>query len=84
MAPVQQYLIAARFVTTMGHFIALLLLFSTIENNIHAGLDEDYTTTERETANKIAWVIYSNLIKLVKSCWHSYVLFLLSLFSLLW
>jgi hypothetical protein len=56
MAPIQQYLITARFVTTMGHFIALLLLFSTIQNNINASLGDNYTSAEREEANKIAWV----------------------------
>jgi hypothetical protein len=40
----------------MGHFIALLLLFSTIQNNIHASLHDNYTSAEREEATKIAWV----------------------------
>jgi hypothetical protein len=56
MARVQQYLIAARFITTMGHFVALLMLFSTIENNIDASLPDNYTSMQREEATKIAWV----------------------------
>jgi hypothetical protein len=56
MARVQQYLIAARFITTMGHFVALLMLFSTIANNIDASLPDNYTSMQREEATKIAWV----------------------------
>jgi DMSO reductase anchor subunit len=65
MAPVQQYLITARFVTTMGHFIALLLLFSTIQNNINASLGDNYTSAEREEATKIAWVRIESYILLL-------------------
>jgi hypothetical protein len=62
MARVQQYLIAARFITTMGHFVALLMLFSTIENNIDASLPDNYTSMQREEATKIAWVRVSSSI----------------------
>lgn len=56
MAPVQQYLISARFVTTMGHLIALLLLFSTVENNINVSLGDNYSSSTRDAAVNTAWV----------------------------
>ena len=34
------YLIGARFFTTMGHCTALLVLFNTIENNVQKGLED--------------------------------------------
>jgi hypothetical protein len=36
----QDYLISARFLTTMGHLTALVLIFSTIENNIQRALPD--------------------------------------------
>ena len=33
-------LISARFFTTMGHCVALLILFNTIENNVQKGLED--------------------------------------------
>jgi len=56
MASVQQYLISARFITTMGHFIALLLLFSTIDNNIDESLGDNYASGEKSEARETAWV----------------------------
>jgi len=56
MATVQQYLISARFITTMGHFIALLLLFSTIDNNIDESLGDNYDSEEKKWATDTAWV----------------------------
>ncbi len=56
MATVQQCLISARFITTMGHFIALLLLFSTIDNNIDESLGDNYASGEKQMATDTTWV----------------------------
>jgi hypothetical protein len=53
---VQQSLISARFLTTFGHFIALIVLFSTIDNNIEAGLSDNYSDSDRQKAATTAWV----------------------------
>jgi hypothetical protein len=53
---VQQSLISARFFTTFGHFIALIVLFTTIDNNIEAGLGDNYSDSDRQKAATIAWV----------------------------
>jgi hypothetical protein len=53
---VQHSLITARFFATFGHFIALIVLFSTIENNIQAGLPDNYSGEEHKTATNTAWV----------------------------
>lgn len=48
----QDYLISARFLTTIGHLTALVLIFSSIDNNIQKALpDVQYqTNTEYDTA----------------------------------
>lgn len=51
-------MISARFITTMGHLIALLMLFSTIENNIILGLPDDYSPDEKHQATEVSWVCY--------------------------
>lgn len=46
---VQDYLISARFLTTVGHLTALLLIFSSIENNVQKSLADnssDIATTK--------------------------------------
>lgn len=53
---IQQYLISARFITTMGHLIALLMLFSTIDNNINLGLPDNYSPDEKHHATEVSWV----------------------------
>lgn len=53
---VQQSVISARFLTTFGHFIALLILFQTIDNNISLGLKDSPSTAERLKAVNTAWV----------------------------
>ncbi len=55
---IKQSLISARFVTTIGHFIALLVLFSTVDNNIALGLPDNYTSSERHSAATTAWVSF--------------------------
>lgn len=64
MVNIQHYLISVRFITTMGHFIALLILFSTINNNINVSLSDNYSSTERSTAVNTSWVRYINSIAL--------------------
>lgn len=64
MVNIQHYLISVRFITTMGHFIALLILFSTINNNINVSLSDNYSSTERRTAVNTSWVRYINSITL--------------------
>lgn len=56
VAFVQQSVISARFMTTFGHFIALLVLFSTIDNNINLSLPDTYSDEDRRTAANTAWV----------------------------
>lgn len=51
----QQSLISARFLTTFGHFIALLTLFSTVEENVNLGLKDGYSQDEHRTAMTTAW-----------------------------
>jgi hypothetical protein len=58
MVNIQHYLISGRFIATMGHFIALLILFSTINNNINVSLSDNYSSTERSTAVNTSWVRY--------------------------
>jgi hypothetical protein len=53
---VQQYLISARFFTTMGHLVALLILFSTIEHNIMVSLPDGYSSADKQTALESCWV----------------------------
>jgi hypothetical protein len=57
MVSVQQYLISGRFLTTMGHLIALLLLFSTIENNIQVSMGESYSSASYTEAKNESWVM---------------------------
>ena len=64
MVNIQHYLISVRFITTMGHFIALLILFSTINNNINVSLSDNYSSTERSTAVNTSWVRYINSLTL--------------------
>jgi hypothetical protein len=47
---VQQYLISTRFFLTMGHLIALLMLFSTIENNVEKSMSDSASESEKEAA----------------------------------
>mmetsp|Transcript_33833 Transcript_33833/g.34463 ORF Transcript_33833/g.34463 Transcript_33833/m.34463 type:complete len:142 (+) Transcript_33833:173-598(+) len=51
----QTVLITARFYTTMGHIIALLLLFSTIQSNINISLSDNSNSVDREEAIRISW-----------------------------
>eukprot|EP00598_Pedospumella_elongata_P015421 CAMPEP_0185002244 /NCGR_PEP_ID=MMETSP1098-20130426/73372_1 /TAXON_ID=89044 /ORGANISM="Spumella elongata, Strain CCAP 955/1" /LENGTH=125 /DNA_ID=CAMNT_0027529711 /DNA_START=147 /DNA_END=524 /DNA_ORIENTATION=- len=39
----------------MGHFIALLLLFSTIDNNIDESLGDNYDSEEKQWATETSW-----------------------------
>jgi hypothetical protein len=46
----QNQLIACRFFTTIGHFVALLLLFTIVENNIEVLLFHLFVFT-------LSWII---------------------------
>lgn len=59
---IQQSLIAARFFATFGHFIALIVLFTTIPNNIQAGLPDNYSQSQYLTARNTAWVSFRILL----------------------
>ncbi|RYH14016.1 hypothetical protein EON65_34330 [archaeon] len=52
----QQSLVSARLVITFGHFIALLTLFSTVEENVSLALADNYHQNERGKAMRTAWV----------------------------
>jgi hypothetical protein len=47
---VQHYIIATRFIVTMGHLTSLLLLFSTIQNNVNLSFDDEASSSETSTA----------------------------------
>ena len=51
---VQNYTIATRFFTTIGHLTALLLLFSTIKNNVRVTLGDGASTVDEEEAYQTA------------------------------
>jgi len=50
---VQDYLISARFLTTIGHLTALLLIFSSIQNNVEKSLSDSSTGTEKSVAYQV-------------------------------
>jgi len=78
MVNIQHYLISGRFITTIGHFIALLILFSTINNNINVSLSDNHTSTERRIAVNTSWVIITlNCIMLLFFLHVIYILHLL-------
>ena len=54
---IQHSLLAARFFATFGHFIALIVLFQTIENNIEAGLSDGHSQNQYNTARTTSWVL---------------------------
>lgn len=58
---VQHSLITARFFSTFGHFIALIVLFMTIDNNIQAGLPDGYSQADEFHAKRLSWVFISFL-----------------------
>ncbi len=47
---VQDYLISARFLTTIGHLTALLLIFSSIENNVEKSFSDSSSSDEKTRA----------------------------------
>ena len=52
---VQDYLISARFLTTIGHLTALLLIFSSIQNNVEKSLSDSSTGTEKSVAYQVLY-----------------------------
>lgn len=53
---IREYVVAMRFLTTMGHFLALLILFSTIPNNIRVSLGDGVSATDEKVAQQTAIV----------------------------
>lgn len=49
---IQTVLLVARFYTTIGHLIVLLVLFSTIQSNINASLPDNPSSGEKDNATK--------------------------------
>ena len=58
---VRDYLISARFLTTIGHITNVFLLFATIENNIQVSLGDGATTAQHSLAyqSSIAALVFS-------------------------
>lgn len=50
MLTVQDWLIGTRFMTTMGHFVALMILFSTIPSNVNVGLNDGAPQSDYDQA----------------------------------
>ena len=50
----QHMLGACRFLTTLGHLICILLLFSTYKVNVEVGLSDSATDSDRLLANQAA------------------------------
>ena len=55
---VQDYLISARFLTTIGHLTALLLIFSSIQNNVEKSLSDNVSGTEKTIAYQVYILLY--------------------------
>lgn len=52
MGGVQNYILSARFILTIGHLIALLLVLSTLQTNIEASFPDDASTAEKDKATE--------------------------------
>ena len=57
----RDYLISARFLTTIGHITNVFLLFATIENNIQVSLGDGASTAQHSVAyrSSIAALVFS-------------------------
>lgn len=57
----RDYLISARFLTTIGHITNVFLLFATIENNIEVSLGDGASTAQQSLAyrSSIAALVFS-------------------------
>ena len=51
---IREYVVAMRFFTTMGHLLALLILFSTIPNNIRVSLGDGVSAADELVAQQTA------------------------------
>ena len=51
---IKEYIVAMRFFTTMGHFLALLILFSTVPNNIRVSLGDGVSKADELVASQTA------------------------------
>lgn len=51
---IKEYIVAMRFFTTMAHFLALLILFATIPNNIRVSLGDGVLVADEQVARQTA------------------------------
>ena len=51
---IREYVVAMRFITTMGHLLALLILFSTVPNNIRVSLGDGVSAADELVAHQTA------------------------------
>ena len=51
---IREYVVAMRFFTTMGHLLALLILFSTIPNSIRVSLGDGVSAADELVAQQTA------------------------------
>lgn len=58
MARIANYLISARFITTTGHLTALLILFSTIRNNVEMSFADGATGVQRAYDSSIGALVF--------------------------
>ncbi len=54
MLSIQEYLISGRFLSTIGHFTVILLLFSVIKSNIEIGLADSASSSDKAEAESVA------------------------------
>jgi hypothetical protein len=78
MIALQQYLISARFMTTLCHLVSLLLLFPTVKNNIETSLSDTADHEDRLRAQQTAWVCLFLPLSFISLFLLSSFLFLLS------
>jgi len=56
----REWVISARFMSTICHFTCLLISFSTYEGNVQAGISDNASDSDENTARSTAKVITSN------------------------
>lgn len=52
-------MISARFIVTMGHLTALLILFATIDSNVEVSLADNSSSSDKQRARESAIVSHS-------------------------
>ena len=51
---IKEYIVAMRFFTTMAHFLALLILFATVPNNVRVSLGDSVSASDEQLARQTA------------------------------